>query len=183
MNDFFKKLQNNYFYKKILTEPLTYVAGAVLLAILQIAHFAIFESGWGVTSAFGYWAAWGFKALGGHPENWTYFVSDESRMKILQTGFLEYGGTIRNIGIIFGAFISALLASQFKVKKIKALRQIIAAVIGGFLMGYGARLALGCNIGALFTAIASWSLSGWVFALFLAIGAGIGSYLLKKFFM
>lgn len=183
MNEFFRGLQKNYFYKRILTEPLTYVAGAVLLAVLQIAHFAILGSGWGVTTAFGYWGAWVVKAFGGHPETWAYFVNDESRMEILQKGFLEYGGTIRNIGIVFGALISTLLASQFKLKKIKALRQVVAAVIGGFLMGYGARLALGCNIGALFTAIASWSLSGWVFALFLALGAGIGSYLLKKFFM
>ena len=50
-------------------------------------------------------------------------------------------------------------------------------------MGYGARLAGGCNIGALFSAISSMSVSGWVFAFFLFIGAFIGSKLLAKFFM
>ena len=50
-------------------------------------------------------------------------------------------------------------------------------------MGYGARLAGGCNIGALFSAIGSMSVSGWVFAFFLFIGAFIGSKLLAKFFM
>ena len=79
--------------------------------------------------------------------------------------------------------MATLLASQFKFKKIKSVKQVIAAVLGGLLMGYGARLAYGCNIGALFSGIASLSLSGWVFALSLLVGAFIGSSLLAKFFM
>ena len=69
-----------------------------------------------------------------------------------------------NLGLVFGALLATLLASQFKFKKIKSLKQVIAAVLGGLLMGYGARLAGGCNIGALFSGVASLSLSGWVFA-------------------
>ena len=68
-------------------------------------------------------------------------------------------------------------------KKIKSVKQVVAAVLGGLIMGYGARLAGGCNIGALFSSIASLSLSGWVFALFLLVGAFIGSKLLAKFFL
>ena len=79
--------------------------------------------------------------------------------------------------------MAVLLASQFKFKKIKSLKQVVAATLGGLLMGYGARLAGGCNIGALYSSIASLSLSGWVFAIFLFIGAFIGSKLLAKFFM
>ncbi len=93
------------------------------------------------------------------------------------------GGSIRNLGIIVGALVATLFASQFKFKKIKSLKQVLAAILGGLLMGYGARLAGGCNIGALFTAIASLSLSGFVFALFLLAGAFIGSKLLAKYFM
>ena len=101
----------------------------------------------------------------------------------LHTSFLADGGSIRNLGIIFGALAATLFASQFKIKKIKTLRQVVAAILGGLLMGYGARLANGCNIGALFTAIASFSLSGWVFGAFLLVGAFIGSKLLAKYFM
>jgi hypothetical protein len=39
------------------------------------------------------------------------------------------------------------------------------------------------NIGALFSGIASLSLSGWVFAAFMFAGAIIGSKLLVKYFM
>jgi len=51
------------------------------------------------------------------------------------------------------------------------------------LMGYGARLALGCNIGAFFSSIASLSLSGWVFGLFMFLGSIVGSKLIIRFFI
>ena len=72
---------------------------------------------------------------------------------------------------------------RFKLKKIKSWKQIAAATLGGLLMGYGARIGFGCNIGALFSGIASLSLSGWVYALFLFLGAIIGSKLLVRYFM
>ena len=90
---------------------------------------------------------------------------------------------MRNLGIIIGALFATLLASQFKFKKIKSKKQIIAAVLGGLLMGYGARIGFGCNIGAFFSGIASMSLSGWVYGIFLFVGAYVGSKLLVKFFM
>jgi len=184
LKQFFIKLGDHPIYKKLLKEPLTYVAGAVLLAVFQIAHFAALGSGWGVTSAFANWGTWIYKALGGDASGWVYYAS-EKMQKELNTSFLADGASIRNLGIVLGAFAATLFASQFKIKKIKSLRQvvIIAAILGGLLMGYGARLANGCNIGALFTAIASFSLSGWVFGGFLLVGAFLGSKLLAKYFM
>jgi uncharacterized membrane protein YedE/YeeE len=41
-------------------------------------------------------------------------------------------------------------------------RSLIAAVAGGLMLGYGARIAYGCNIGAYFSGIASSSVHGWV---------------------
>lgn len=182
MNELFKKLGNHPIYKRLMKEPLTYVGGAVLLALFNIAHFGLFESGWGVTSAFADWGAWIFQSFGGDVSSWSYFAGDKAQ-QTLANGFLRDGGSIRNIGIILGALVCTLYASQFKIKKIKAMRQVVAAILGGLLMGYGARMAHGCNIGALFTAISSMSLSGWVFAVFLLIGAFIGSKLLAKYFM
>lgn len=182
MKEFFIKLGNHPIYKKLLKEPLTYVAGAVLLAVFQIAHFTVLGSGWGVTGAFANWGTWIYKAFGGDASGWAYYAS-EKMQKELNTSFWADGASIRNIGIILGAFAATLFASQFKVKKIKSLRQVAAAAIGGLLMGYGARLANGCNIGALFTAISCFSLSGWVFAAFLLAGAFLGSKLLAKYFM
>ena len=54
------------------------------------------------------------------------------------------------------------------------MRSLVAAVVGGLLLGYGARLAYGCNIGAYFSGIASGSLHGWVW-LVAALGYVVGT--------
>ncbi len=166
----------------VFKNPFTYITGAVLLSITQIALFAYSGNPWGVSGTFANWGAWLYELFGGSVEKWFYFSSTGAQ-NTLQAGILNHTGTMLNVGIIFGALVATLLASQFKIKKIKAFKQIVAAVLGGLLMGYGARLAGGCNIGALFSSIASLSLSGWVFAAFLLVGAFIGSKLLAKFFM
>lgn len=183
MQEFFKKLSKNPIYKKLMKEPLSYGAGAVLLAVFGIAHFIIFGKPWGVTTTFGIWGAKLMSYVGATPENWLYFQNHASMGKSYVTPFFQDGGSIRNLGIIFGATLATLLASEFKIKKIKNKKQIVAGMLGGFLMGFGARLALGCNIGALFSATAALSLSGWVFAAFLLVGAIFGSKLLTKVFM
>jgi uncharacterized protein len=42
------------------------------------------------------------------------------------------------------------------------MKSLLAAGIGGLLMGWGARLGFGCNIGAFVGGIASGSVHGWV---------------------
>ena len=41
-------------------------------------------------------------------------------------------------------------------------RDVLTAIAGGLMMGYGARLAYGCNIGAYLGGLASGSLHGWL---------------------
>lgn len=179
---FFDKVKNNEYYKKWVKSPLTYVAAAVLLAVFQIITLASTGNPWGVSGVFAYWGAWIYEALGGSVDKWYYFASSGAQ-STLENGFLSHAGTARNLGIIFGALATTLLASGFKVKKIKSKKQVIAAALGGLLMGYGARIAYGCNIGALFSGISSLSLSGWVFAVAMFFGAIVGSKLLVKYFM
>jgi uncharacterized membrane protein YedE/YeeE len=45
------------------------------------------------------------------------------------------------------------------------------------LLGYGARLAYGCNIGAYFSGIASSSVHGWVWLVFAFTGSALGTAL------
>lgn len=182
LNVFFNKIGNNKYYKQFIKSPFTYVTGAVLLSVLQIALFASSGNPWGVSGTFANWGAWIYELFGGSVEKWHYF-SSAGAQATLDAGVLNHSGSWLNFGIIIGASLAVLLASQFKFKKIKSKKQIVAAVLGGLLMGYGARLAGGCNIGALFSTIASLSLSGWIFGFALLIGAWIGSKLLAKFFM
>nr|WP_315982642.1 YeeE/YedE thiosulfate transporter family protein [Aliamphritea spongicola] len=44
---------------------------------------------------------------------------------------------------------------------------------GGLMLGYGATISFGCNIGAFFGGIVSGSMHGWLWL----VGAIIGSYL------
>ena len=176
------KIRETKFYKDWFKQAWPYVTGAVLLSLFQIVTLASTGNPWGVSGVFANWGAWIYRAFGGTVDKWYYFASDGAQAT-LNAGFLRHPGTMRNLGIIFGALMATLLASQFKIKKLKSWKQVIAAVLGGLLMGYGARIGFGCNIGALYSGISSLSLSGWVYALFLFLGAIIGSKLLVKYFM
>lgn len=169
--------------KVVLKDAWPYWLGAILLGLGNIIVFIYTGAPWGITTAFVLWGAWIFQLFGGHPETWSFFTLQPAMMKALQAGFLNHGGSILNVGIIVGAFLAAASASQFRIKKIKAGRQVVAALLGGLLMGYGARIAFGCNVGAYFSGIASMSLHGWVFGIFIFIGAYFGSKLLVKYFM
>ena len=78
--------------------------------------------------------------------------------------------------------IAVNLAGKFSNKSNVNSKLFFAAVIGGFLMGYGARLAFGCNVGALFSGIASGSVHGWVWFLFAFIGSIYGVKARKYFY-
>ncbi len=89
--------------------------------------------------------------------------------------------SVTNIGIQLGALIAASLAGKVSPKSVASMRSLIAAVISGLLMGYGARLAYGCNIGSFFSGLASASLHGWVWIACAIPGNGIGVYLRPVF--
>jgi uncharacterized membrane protein YedE/YeeE len=83
-------------------------------------------------------------------------------------------------GMVFGSFIAALFAGEFKIRLPRQKRRYYQAVGGGVVMGYGAGLAMGCTIGAFFSAIPSLAVNGWFFALFLAIGAWAGTQIIQR---
>lgn len=175
-------IKKNKYYKLWIKDAWPYITGAVLLSLFQIVTLTTTGNPWGVSGVLATWGAWMYEAVGGSVDKWYYFAS-EGAQNSLNSGFMNHGGSLRNMGIIVGALIATLLASGFKIKKIKSWKQIAAATLGGLLMGYGARIGFGCNIGAFFSGIASLSLSGWVYAVFLFLGAIVGSRLLVKYFM
>ncbi|WP_373484590.1 YeeE/YedE thiosulfate transporter family protein [Acetobacterium sp.] len=167
-------------FRKWFKPSWSYVIGAVLLSILQVVTLVVTQEPLGITSAFSFWAMrlQGVLGLGmpGHVEMVTQLLGARETL-----WFEDNLVTLRNLGIILGALLSALLASQFRLKKIKSGQQVLAAALGGLLMGYGSSIAAGCNIGAFFSGIGSMSLSGWVFGFFLFVGALIGGKLLLRF--
>ena len=89
--------------------------------------------------------------------------------------------SVMNVGIVLGALAAAGLAGRYQPVWRLPLRSVAAAVIGGLLLGYGARLAFGCNIGAYFSGIASGSLHGWVWFAAALAGNVIGTRLRPLF--
>ena len=83
-------------------------------------------------------------------------------------------------GLIIGALVAALLANEFKVRVPPVKRRYVQSVVGGIFMGYGAGIAIGCTIGAFFSAIPSLGLNGWVFGLSLLPGAYLGVQVIKR---
>jgi len=169
-------------YKKILKDPWPYWIGAAVIAVLNIILLYKTNTPLRVSTGFLYWGSSALELLGFDPASWDYFELRATRFEDKE-GFINNYYTYLNIAIVLGAFISTLWASQFKIKKIKDKKQLIFALTGGIIMGYGSRLAFGCNIGAYFTAISSFSLHGWIFAIFMFVGAYIGTKILLKFIM
>ena len=177
------RLRERETYKTLFVNPWTYTTGAVVLALLNVVLLLATGKAWGVTTSLTYWGAWVWRWLGGQPQHWRYFAEIKPAFNRPGFDFLADAGSLTNVGIVLGALLAALLANQFRVKKLKAKRQIVAAVAGGLLMGFGARLAFGCNIGAMFTAIPALSLHGWVFLVSIFAGAAVGSRLLLRYFV
>ncbi|MFZ5942725.1 MAG: YeeE/YedE thiosulfate transporter family protein [Bacillota bacterium] len=161
----------------------SYRTGAILLAILNIILFAVAGKQWKVTSGITYWAAWLWQGLGGNPEQWYFFSANSTHAKSLQETVFTNEASVMNLGLVAGALISILFLSQFKIRKVKSKKQAAVAILGGFLMGYGARVAMGCNIGGFFSAIPSLSLSGWVFGISVFAGVWVGSKILIRFLL
>jgi uncharacterized membrane protein YedE/YeeE len=163
-----------------LTGPWPLVAGAIGLAIVNIATLTIGGRPWGVTSAFALWGAKWFAALGIDVASWPYWTAP-AQATALKSSVLMDVTSVMDFGIILGALLAAILAGKFApVWKVSG-RSLAAAVIGGLLLGYGARIAYGCNIGAYFSGIASGSLHGWLWLVAAFAGNVAGTRLRPMF--
>jgi len=78
-----------------------------------------------------------------------------------------------SIALVGGAAVMALLNNEFKLK-MPTLEIATWAIFGGILMGIGARIGLGCNIGAFFATVTNGDPSGWLFGLGMTVGGFIG---------
>jgi uncharacterized protein len=160
--------------------PWPLVAGAIALVVLNFATLALSGRPWGVTSAFALWGAKGAALLGIDVGSWTYWSTGRNAAA-LAAPVWEDVTSVMDIGIVLGAMLAAALAGRYApVWKIPG-RSLVAAVVGGLLLGYGARLAYGCNIGAYFSGIVSGSLHGWLWLVMAFIGNVVGTRLRPLF--
>jgi uncharacterized membrane protein YedE/YeeE len=88
--------------------------------------------------------------------------------------------TMLDAGLIVGALAAALAAGEFKLRVARQRRRYAQSLGGGVLMGYGAGIAVGCTLGAFFSAIPSLGANGWAFGLALLAGAGLGTQIIRR---
>ncbi|MDR5899384.1 YeeE/YedE family protein [Halomonas vilamensis] len=172
---------NKHGMERWLTGPWPLVAGAVGLALLNFATLALAGRPWGITSAFALWGAKAYTLVGGDVSQWGYWQFSWNAAALEASVWRDIT-TVMNVGIILGALAAASLAGRFAPNFKIPLRSVVAAVIGGLMLGYGARLAFGCNIGAYFSGIASGSLHGWVWLVAAFAGNMLGVKLRPYFF-
>ena len=167
--------------RRFLRGPWPLVWGAIGLALLNYATLALAGRPWGITSAFALWGAKAASGLGVDVGSWGFWQMP-GNAKALAAPVWEDITSVMDIGIVLGALLAAGLAGRFAPSLKIPPRSLLAAVIGGLLLGYGSRLAYGCNIGAYFSGIASGSLHGWVWLVAAFIGNTVGVRLRPLFF-
>ena len=161
--------------ESLLAGKWSLLAGALALALVGIGTFVLFQRPWGVTSGFALWGAKIFDAVGIPVADWGYWQG--WRKGQLEASVFANRTSVMNFGIVLGAMAAASMAGRFAPQWRLSARDILTAVIGGLLMGYGARLAYGCNIGAFLGGVVSGSMHGWWWLVWGFAGSLLGTRL------
>ncbi len=143
----------------------------------------IFKKGWswqmaGLTIGLTGVLAFIFSSLSGRNSPLGITMGFETIVKSILSGknFLTWG-SFEVIGLLIGAFAGAYYAGEFKFRLPKANRAI-QSFAGGVLMGFGAIVADGCNIGHILSGVPQLAVSSLVGGLFIILGGWTMAYFL-----
>lgn len=155
--------------------PWSLAAGAFLLALGSLLLLLLQGRPWGVTAAFALWGGKLAQALGVPVLDWALFHNPAFAER-LQESVLRDATSVTNFGLFLGAFLGAALSGSLRLKDLRRIpwSTHLGVFLGGVLMGYGARLAGGCNIGAYLGGTASFSLHGPLWGVFALLGTVLG---------
>ncbi|MET3120661.1 putative membrane protein YedE/YeeE [Oxalobacteraceae bacterium GrIS 2.11] len=146
------------------------VPSVIAAGVLSAYYFGITGTFWAVTGEFTRWGGHVLQFFGYQPENWGYF-----KVIHLEGTPLDRVDGVMVIGMFVGCLSAALWANNVKLRMPQHRIRIFQAVVGGIIAGFGARLAMGCNLAAFFTGIPQFSLHAWFFALAAALGSWFGA--------
>ncbi|WP_161594684.1 YeeE/YedE thiosulfate transporter family protein [Marimonas lutisalis] len=85
-----------------------------------------------------------------------------------------------SLGMLFGAFVSAVLSKEFYIRMPRRLSEWVLITIGGLLMGIGIRLAFVCNVSTFFGMTPEMNMGGYLAISGILAGAWVGSLIYKK---
>jgi uncharacterized membrane protein YedE/YeeE len=151
-------------YAKIFDRPWAVMPSGLVIAAVGVFLFA-FDRPWTASDGIRNWDDWLLRSVG-------VFEQPDLLPPWL------YSGSVLNLGLLFGAFAAALLSREFAVRRAPG-SEIVKGSFGGFLMGWGAVLAFGCNIGGFFSATSALSFSGLGMMAGLTGGSFLGARYLR----
>ena len=177
-------LQSSKLYDKLFVKPWTMQQGAVVITILFTILMGVTRAGWGASTPYGIWFGKVLMMFGVSPDSLAAFAKMSPDAYILP--FFQHAVSVQNFGIVMGTGIYLLTAGIFKKTFLGefsiTFREFLLFALGGLCMGFGTRLSNGCNVGALYTPIANFSLSGWIFLAVMVIGGIAGNKLGRMLF-
>ncbi len=130
----------------------------IFIAVLALIIF-LWSGPWGIAGGYRNWG------------DWIYYLAGVTGERPV-TPWLNTM-SVSNFGLFAGALASALMSRQFKIRRAPGI-EYVKGVAGGILMGAGAALAGGCNVGGFYTAIGVFSMGGYAMMFGLGTGAYIG---------
>jgi hypothetical protein len=147
--------------------------GALVIGVLAIVVFVAGGHPWSITFGFTVWGgkiatAMGFDLSGAEFWQWP------GPKRALAESVLTDTSSLTDFGMILGAMAAAAVSRPFARAPWPPWRSLVAAALGGLLIGWGARLGFGCNIGAFVGGVASGSLHGWIWLTAALAGSAIG---------
>lgn len=169
-------------YDRLFARPWSMPVAAFVIAILFTLLMGVTKAGWGASTPYGFWFARALHLFGVPAQA----LADFAHIGVdpITMPFFNHPINVQNVGIVAGTLFyllsAGLFGSTFKASLSITGKQAFFFALGGFLMGFGTRLSNGCNVGALYTPIANFSLSGWVFFVVLVIGGILGNIVAKK---
>lgn len=147
-----------------------YVTG-IVVAFFSVMIMAWWRP-WGAVGAIRNWGDWmmyGWASL---------FAGDEGFLSLYITspprGIFTDSGSVIGLFFVLGAFISACFGKDFALR-VPPYREMVKAGIAGILMGIGATLAGGCNVGGFYNAVGNLAANGFamMFGLFFGVVLGL----------
>ncbi|MDX2502524.1 MAG: YeeE/YedE thiosulfate transporter family protein [Deltaproteobacteria bacterium] len=160
-------------YKAMCQTEWNATVTGIVVGVLSVLIMAWWRP-WGAVGAIRNWGDWlmyGLTSLLGTDVGIFAYYEEAPR------AILVSSGSVIGIGFILGAFVSACLGKEFALR-IPPYREMVKAVIAGILMGIGATLAGGCNVGGFYNAIGNLGANGFAMMLGLVFGVILGLKLL-----
>lgn len=177
-----KEVLKTDFYYKFFIKPWSLKTGAFIIAGIFVLLMGVTKAGWGASTPYGIWFGKALMQFGVSVDEISAFTKMPADPYSLP--FFEHPVTVQNVGIFLGALVYLFTAKLFSQTvstdwKISVKSGAFYA-LGGLCMGFGTRLSNGCNVGALYTPIANFSLSGWIFLIVLVAGGILGNKVARK---